>query len=629
MDWFFRNSKNKNKPNEDGPIHKSNIDNEYDEDASQALGVNDTCEITFHVHMPNWFDRSLQPLVLGSVRELGTWYYPVVKLRQSDTNSTYWFSDPVKIRIRDHPIYYKYAFYQPKKEQGVFDILGDRVLGDRTIVMEGNSEYDNRSLSYGGFQYDVWKTNHAKKLFSPDLKKDYKFVDVVYESLTLENIKEKIMEFQALLKYQPSLTADAVDMALIRNLVASSREDYQRIFVCFLLAYYIKVAQERMGHHQRVRLPENFPSINLLQALEKIRSEDIPSDARTLFTLATSALVRHNSSKRNVFDWMKMFAIAPVVDPSYTFLVNIEKHNYDQRNQVSIFYNSLKRNVKPYLDRIDRPQIYQTAIEKIIEISFFDVESCDFLVHEMIGKEKMDERIKRSIDKFISQYIDSDDPRNLEQHFKSLSEDLRVECAPVFREQFSKLLSNNRISWKSEYSQPMFHLFSQLFTAESDIMQALVLLSKSRNFDLLLSFPKWSKFTLESRNVKADFKAKITALCEEWYSTIISAVTNQKNTINPVIFFYQQLSAISFVLQRRTDIYKKLVDTVEQKVLNFPQEWLFKATSFVGALESRIVGDFEKVLRQKLKSPLSSDTNDDAVIKIISQICNSSGSPLY
>ncbi|CAG8768315.1 15192_t:CDS:2, partial [Acaulospora morrowiae] len=333
---------------------------------------------------------------------------------------------------------------------------------------------------------------------------------------------------------------------------------------------------------------------------------------------------------RNVFDWMKMFAIAPVVDPSYTFLVNIEKHNYDQRNQVLNFYNLLKRNVKPYLDRIeDRPQTYQTAIEKIIEISFFDMESCDFLVREMIGKERMNERIKRSIDKFISQYIDSDDPRNLERHFKSLSEDLRVECAPVFCEQFSKLLSNNRISWKSEYLESMFHLFSQLFTAELDIMKVLVLLSKSRNVDLLLSFPKWSKFALESRNVKADFRTKISTLCEEWYSTIMSAVTNQKNTANPVIFLYQQLSAISFVLQRRTDIYKKLVDTVEQKILNFPQEWSFKATSFVGALESRIVGDFEKVLRQRLKSPLSIDTNDNAVIKIISQICNSSGSPLY
>ncbi|CAG8547768.1 12126_t:CDS:10 [Acaulospora morrowiae] len=595
----------------------------------EGVDADGICEITFHVHMPNKFDRSLQPVVLGSVRELGNWSCPVVKLRQNDTNSTYWFSDPVKICIKDHSIHYKYALYQPIKEkQDMFDIIRDKVLGDRTIVMEGNSDNDNRLLSYRGFQYDVWKDNYYKKLYSPDLTKDYKFVYVVYESVTLENIKEKIKEFQALLKYQPSLTADAVDITLIRNLVASSREDYQRIFICFLLAFYINVTQERMEHHTRVRLPENFPSINLLQALEKIRSEDIPSDARILFTLATSALVRHNSSKRNVFDWMKMFAIAPVVDPLYTFLVNIEKHNYDQRNQVLNFYNLLKRNVKPYLDRIDRPHIYQSAIEKIIEISFFDMESCDFLMHEMIGKERMDERIKRSIHKFVSQYIDSDDPRNLKQHFKFISEDLRVECAPVFRRHFSKFLSNNRISWKSEYSEPMFYLFAQLFTAETDIMQALVLLTKSRNVDLLLSFPKWLKLTLESKNVKIDFKAKIPALCEEWYSTIISAVTNQKDIRNPVIFLYQQLSAISFVLQRRPDIYKKLVDTVEQKILNLPQEWLFKATSFVGKLESRIVGDFEKVLRQRLKSPLSSDTNDDAVIKIISQICNSSGSSL-
>ncbi|CAG8538237.1 13244_t:CDS:1, partial [Acaulospora morrowiae] len=218
---------------------------------NEGVYADGICEITFHVHMPNRFDRSLQPLVLGSVRELGTWCYPVVKLRQNDTNSTYWFSDPVKICIKDHPIYYKYALYLPKKDQSLFDILGDNVLGSSTIVMEGNSEPCNRLLSYRGFQYDVWKTNDAKKLYSPDLNKDYKFVDVVYESVTSENIKEKIMEFQMLLKYHPSLTADAVDMALIRNLVATSREDYQRIFICFLLAYHIYVAQERMGNQTR------------------------------------------------------------------------------------------------------------------------------------------------------------------------------------------------------------------------------------------------------------------------------------------------------------------------------------------------------------------------------------------
>ncbi|CAG8624030.1 10938_t:CDS:2, partial [Acaulospora morrowiae] len=228
-------------------------EDEGDRDELQALGTNGICEIKFHVHMPNEFDKSRQPFVIGSVKELGSWNTPVVRLHQKDT--TYWFSDPVKIQIRDQKIYYKYALYQPKEQ----------------IVTEGNTEYVGRVLKYKGFQYDVWEDNHSKELYRPDIEADCKFAVAIYESVTLKNLREKIMEFQDLSKCLPSQTAGAIDMDTIHKL--------------------------------------------LLQAIQKIKIENLPSNARTLFALATSALVRHNSSKRNVFDWMKMFAIAPVVDP--------------------------------------------------------------------------------------------------------------------------------------------------------------------------------------------------------------------------------------------------------------------------------------------------------------------------
>ncbi|CAG8668949.1 16531_t:CDS:2, partial [Acaulospora morrowiae] len=618
--------------------NSSELHEDEGDDGLQALGTNGICEVIFHVHMPNGFDKSQQPFVIGSVKELGSWNTPVVKLRQKDTDSTYWFSDPVKIQIRDQSIYYKYALYQPEEQ----------------IITEGNAEYVGRILSYKGFQYDVWENNHSKELYRPDIEADCKFVVAIHESVTLKNLREKIMEFQELSKCLPSYTAGAIDMDTIHKLVLSSRE-YQQSFLCFLLAYYIDVTRK---NNQKILLPDNFPSIELLQAIQKIKNENLPSNAKTLFALATSALVRHNSSKRNVFDWMKMFAIAPVVDPSYTFLVNIEKHDYDQGDEILHFHNELKRNVKPYLDRIDK-QYYHMAIEvndisieslfvpycvidvdtnhpsielhsqKIIEISFLNMESCNFLILEMIGKERMDQRIKGYMRGLIRQCIQFDDPQELEQHFRSISKDIHTEYASVFRDKFFELLSNNGSPWRTEYSEPMFQLFSQLFKEESGIIQVLELLSNSRNEGLLLSFPMWSRFALESRNNNTNFGTKISSLCVKWYTTVISVVTNQSNGENLVVLFYRQLSAISFVHKGGTDIYSNLLKIVEQKISNLPQDLLFLATSFINELESHIVKDFSNFLVSRLNSSLDNTTDEDTLIRIISQICNSSDSSLH
>ncbi|CAG8529977.1 19075_t:CDS:2, partial [Dentiscutata erythropus] len=609
-----------------------NSDNEFHdapEEHEENLTTNREILVTFHAHLPKNLDETVCPLVVGNINELGKWKRPVVELYQTDFESTYWVSDPVKIYISGELPLYKYAIYKPQKPQGwvykFSNAASTFFWGDQTIIMEGDSPKDNRVLLlHSENQYDVWKTNHSKKLYSPDLNKDFKFVTVIYKSVTfLEDFKEKVMEFQMLLKYHNELTVRAISIDSILNYFSNASNNYQKILTCVMLAYHIEIIQQETNTH--INLRENFPSDKLLQVLQEVQTENfLPTSAKRPFTFVTSALVRHNSSKRNSFDWMKMFSVAPILDSTYTFLSQIKRHEYKNKNDIQNFHNLLQKNVKPYVDTINDPFIYRKVIKTIITISFFGMESCDFLINKFIGK-NVDFEIGNFLrDDYISKHVDSDNPCELEEHFKSLTKELCDVCSPAFRNKFIKLICDDGSTWNSKYLDSLYRLFPQLFTEESEILNMLELLSKSKSIDLLQAFPKWLKFILISRE---NLQRKISLLCVTWYKTITSTTQQGKNNI--IIFMYEQLLAISFVFKKRSDIYKQqLAKIIEMRITNISNQWLLQSISIVGNfnLEYYILDDFIKIFKEKLNSHIS--TTDDMLIKTIVQICDSSVQPL-
>ncbi|CAG8470531.1 17412_t:CDS:2, partial [Cetraspora pellucida] len=601
-------------------------DSEYHDTYEDNLAANREVFITFHVHMPEKLDKPMHPLVVGNIKELGCWKQPVVKLHQIDANSTYWVSEPVKIYLREGKLQYKYAVHRPSENQGYFSRARNYVLGDQTIIMEGNSEKDNRELTYSENQYDVWKTNNNEKLYSPKLNEDFRFVTVIYESVTLENFKEKVMEFQTLLKFHKEPTVRAIDINSILNYFSNASNNYQKILTCVMLAYHIETVQKRTNTH--IKLQENFPSAKFLQVLQEVQTDSfLPSNAKRPFTFVTSALVRHNSSKRDSFDWMKIFSVAPHLDSNYTFLSQIKKHEYKNKNDIQNFYNLLQKNVKPYVDKINNPLNYRKVIKTIITISFFGMDSCDFLINKIIGKNVDPEIIDFLRDDYISKNVDSDNPCELEEHFKSLNKELCDVCSPAFRNKFIKLICDDRSKWNSKYLDSLYRLFPQLFITEPEILHILELFSKSKSIDLLQVFPKWLEFVLNSRDNKQLLPKNILPLCVTWYTTIISTTQKEKNNI--IIFMYQQLSAISFVFKKRSDIYKQqLAKIIETRIANISTQCLLQSTSSVGNfnLEYYILNDFIKIIKEKLNPHIS--TTDDVLIKTIVQICDSSVQPL-
>ncbi|CAG8757666.1 931_t:CDS:1, partial [Dentiscutata heterogama] len=242
----------------------------------------------------------------------------------------------------------------------------------------------------------------------------------------------------------------------------------------------------------------------------------------------------------------------------------------------------------------------------------------------------MDKEIREFLGENICKTLNSNNPCILEHHFESLNEDLQVECASAFRKEFKKFMYNSGSTWNVKDSESMFRLFSQLFISESDIVEILDLLSKSTNLYLLQSFPKWLKSTLELKdNIQLSnnniSSTNISSICDAWYSSII-AVTIQEGQNNIVIIIYKQLSALSFIFEKRFDIYKRLLSIIEKRISNIPIEWFLQSASFVGNLEPYIIKDFTKVFNEKL-NPLIGAT-DDKLISIIAQICDSSDPPL-
>ncbi|CAG8468055.1 14638_t:CDS:2 [Dentiscutata erythropus] len=352
--------------------------------------------VTFHVHLPKNFDKSMRPLVVGSIKELGNWKMPVVKLHQTDSESTYWVSDPVKLH-----------------------------------------------------------------LYSPNLDNDFRFVSVIYESVTLENFTKKVMEFQMILKHHNALTVRDIGIDSIFRHFSNAINNYQKIFACVMLAYHIETIQKQT--YTLIYLHGNFPSANLLQVLLEVQADNLlPTSAKRPFTFLTSTLVRHNSSKRYSFDWMKMFSVASILDSNYTFLSHI--------------------NVKPYVDKINKaanPLIYHKIIKTLITISFFGMSSCDFIINKFIGKESIDCEISDFMcDNYISKNVDFNNPYEFEQHFKSITKDL-YDCQEK-RKTSNKVqirdntwalvefLKNNEFDWNeiewSENLPPIYDDRTETFT---------------------------------------------------------------------------------------------------------------------------------------------------------------------
>jgi hypothetical protein len=187
----------------------------------------DEIKVIFHVHLPERIEKHGQPVVLGNVKELGSWKRPIIKLYQpydDGRNSTYWRSDQITISMSNiefnRDIRYKYALTVGY----VFE----------KVVFEGNSDREDRTLDIKrNDQFDLWKNSDelpSKYQLRGNIH-DFAFVDYIYDSISIYNLKDKVMEYQHLLRIYGDLTIRASNIKFIISCSKDRLREEGRLFL--------------------------------------------------------------------------------------------------------------------------------------------------------------------------------------------------------------------------------------------------------------------------------------------------------------------------------------------------------------------------------------------------------------
>lgn len=236
---------------------------------------------TFHIHLPEGIEKIGQPIVLGSVEELGFWETPIVKLLQPfPKNPTHWQSEPITISVSNterNQIQYRFAIH----------VQSPALYGNEKNIFEGDGDKDNRILDTEreNQSYAIWRnsSNLSQRLNLAQVK-DCAFVDYIFNSIRAYNLKDKIMEYQHLLNLYNDVTIRASNLEYIINNTDNKLKE-KRIFLCLLLGYHI------LRQNLNYELPTSFSSELLLDALDNYDLEVFPSNINVLINTAITTLI--------------------------------------------------------------------------------------------------------------------------------------------------------------------------------------------------------------------------------------------------------------------------------------------------------------------------------------------------
>ncbi|CAB4494066.1 unnamed protein product [Rhizophagus irregularis] len=497
---------------------------------------NNTLSFTFHILLPENIERNGQPVILGDVKELGSWKNPIVKLRQPfPQNLTYWKSDPVTISVSNfEKIQYKYAIHTSKSM-----LFG----GEEKIEFEGIDSQDNRTLNIEiNDQFDIWKMH------------GFAFVDYIYDSIEANNFKDKVVEYQRLLTFHNDLTIRASNPKFIINQINNDLKE-KRLFLCILLGYY--VSKREVSPRE---LPKNFPSNLLLNALENYKQEILPLGTKDQMYTAIITLIKHNAFQMK-FDWLIIFKIMIEVDPNCTFIKHLKALKYSDENLAKFIERC--KIIKIYTENI-KLESYVEIAKWLIQLCY-DIDSLlkiwnDVLIHN-------DEIDYSLFECFIGQISDA---VALEFYFRSLSKDYQDRWTYENIDAIKKLLHDNNLDWHKD-----------------KVIQSLELISQSHTLELLKIFPEilddWFRSDFSDTKEK-----KIPKICVIWFKNLLSKLdtsTSNKNSSNFIFLVFQQLDLMYPLLNQRINIWRDLTAIAIDRVKNCSEDRIFAATKLIAQIK--------------------------------------------
>ncbi|RIA80402.1 hypothetical protein C1645_882190 [Glomus cerebriforme] len=546
-------------------------------------------KVTFHVHLPTNIEKLGNPIVIGDKEKFGEWKKPVVKLHRPYIidHPTYWKSDT--IIIPKGPIRYAYAIHVPSS------LL---FLEDIRILYEGDVK--SRTLGHQNNIYDIWINGNNSELKKYYIDKnnilDYVFVDYIYKYITINNLKEKILEYQNLLIIHKDLTIkfSNYDFILKESLNDESTKE-QQIFLCVLLGYHI------LRESNSFKLSSNFHSSILIKSFINYQKNFLPEVNHLLF-MALLCLIQHNASQSRS-EWFIIFTIVKEIDPEYSFLKNLQNIKYDEK---------YLEKIKPHINTIDFENKIK-IIQWLIQLCQ-DMESLFQVWNILLVRNK---QITQYFIYRVQEIILNKDTDILMNQFSKIPKEFQDHISLNFRKRILLLLKNPDRDWKDQNILSLRELFNQdnLKWNDDDIIISLELISKSHNLELLKIFPK----ILNDRFIKNFFDKKLEIICKNWFKLFLFKL-GIKNTCSDeskyVITIFQQLDYIYPLLNQWIDIWNDLLTIAKDKMRVYSESCILGATSSIMEIkEEEVKRLFIEISKERLNETVQR-VNDQLMNKI-------------
>ncbi|POG75640.1 hypothetical protein GLOIN_2v1475340 [Rhizophagus irregularis DAOM 181602=DAOM 197198] len=312
-------------------------------------------KVTFHVYLPSFEFVEGYPIVVGNIEELGNWENPIVKLKQQEGEylhfkSNYWYSDPISIpldRFNNYEVKYKYAFFIPKPRiegKSKFSLFTKPKSDEKKKYNDDDPDEgdlyseENEQLRLlekkTGFKFDIAQVFVIKTRRTEFRSlRDFVFTSIILNSITSDNFKDKIMEYQGLMDNFRNPVLHETDIDFIRN--------------------YIHFRQESFG---RFGLPNGFPIAQIIDTLEKFQSDLLPGEFYDALNITMTAAIRLNVINRS-FDWLKLFKVASIIDPHFSFIEVIQDLKYSN-DRMKNFLIEYTKSAKSIVNQIKNLSIY-------------------------------------------------------------------------------------------------------------------------------------------------------------------------------------------------------------------------------------------------------------------------------
>jgi len=445
--------------------------------------------------------------------------------------------------------------------------------------------------------------------------KDFGFVRVIYGSVTQENFKNQVMEYQKILKRYRELTLTFTTVDFIKECIPSSKEREKKLFLCILLGYFIN-ERKNNSKFNFYELPNSFNSGVLIDSLTNVDDNTFPSNTNDIIKQAANLLIRHNFINGS-FEWLKIFSVAHIIDPKYSFIDVILDAQYKSKG-LELFLKNVEKHAKPYIDEIEDIDIYLKIAERFLQLcndmptllTMWD----NIIIHKT-------DRLRQIFFDSIKNNISQDNPHELYQQIIALPEEMQIKHFGIFSQRCLSMLKNSRKKWGNEQIKSLMLLLKQFKWDREEFLDALDNISKSTDLSLLQAFLDPLEYCFETFNTIK--QSKILQICNQWFEQILDITHQNKamysNEDKFITIVFSILSKIYPIIGVRINIFNSLVDYAVKRVSLSSENAIYKATCSIAKFEEQIYTRYFLVVKETLEK--SSINPNQQLIQKVRDIC--------